>query len=277
MNTSIIPPGTLLLTEEEFDLENTFECGQCFRWEKQPDGSYSGIVLGHELSVSVSDGHLTISDSGQDNMNDIWRDYFDLGTSYTDIRAELKENCPSLGCAVDSISGIRILRQDPWETLISFIISQNNNIPRIKGIIKRLCESFGEPCGSGYSFPEASVIAGLSPEELAPLRAGFRAKYILDAAGKVASGQIELEALRSASTEEIRQTLMTIKGVGVKVAECVVLYGFHRTEAFPVDVWIKKALGTLFSGITPEMLGSSAGIAQQYIYHYCRLHPELLS
>ena len=169
--------GADLLPDDEFDLENTFECGQCFRWEKQDNGSYGGIVLGHQTSVSFDGEHISISGCDQDLYNNIWKDYFDLGTSYTDIRAELKENCPSMGCAVDSISGIRILRQDPWETLISFIISQNNNIPRIKGIIKRLCENFGKPCGSGYSFPEAHELAGLSPDDLAPLRAGFRSKW----------------------------------------------------------------------------------------------------
>lgn len=160
--------------------------------------------------------------------------------------------------------------------MCSFIISQNNNIPRIKGIVSRLCENFGDKIEGGYSFPSAEKIANLEEKDLAPLRSGFRARYIIDAAKKVNSGEVELSHMKTSLIEECRKELMKITGVGAKVAECTLLYGLYRLEAFPVDVWMKKALETLFSGVSIEDLGDYAGIAQQYIFHYSRLNPEKL-
>lgn len=253
-----------------FDLKNTFDCGQCFRWNENPDGSYSGIVKDREVRIFREAKNIVIENCTQQDFDEIWRKYFDLDASYNNIRSEIAELCPSLKCAVESINGIRILNQEPWEALCSFIISQNNNIPRIKGIVSRLCESFGQKCGNGYTFPSAQVIGELEVEDLAPLRAGFRARYIIDAARKVSSGSIDLEKMYDAPIDECRKELMTIVGVGAKVAECTLLYGFHRLEAFPVDVWMKKALADQFSGISIEALGRYAGIAQQYIFHYTR-------
>lgn len=253
-----------------FDLKNTFDCGQCFRWNESPDGSWSGIVGGKRATLRKDGDRITIDG----DCPDLWSDYLDLGTDYDGVRDELRKSCPGLGCAVDSIDGIRILRQEPWEALCSFIISQNNNIPRIKGIVERLCESFGENCGEYYSFPSAEKLAPLSPDDLAPLRAGFRARYIIDAARKVSSGEVDLPSMYERPITECRTELMTITGVGAKVAECTLLYGLHRLEAFPIDVWMKKALSSLFAGITPEDIGEYAGIAQQYIFHYSRLNPE---
>jgi len=168
--------------------------------------------------------------------------------------------------------GIRILRQDPWEALCSFIISQNNNIPRIKGIVERLCASFGEEIKEGfYSFPAAEKIATLTLEDLAPLRSGFRAKYILDGAKRVADGEIDLDALKELALDEARQELMKIYGVGEKVADCTLLFGLSHIDAFPKDVWIKKAMAKLFDGSLPECAAPYAGIAQQYIFHYARM------
>ncbi|MBQ1814910.1 MAG: DNA-3-methyladenine glycosylase 2 family protein, partial [Ruminococcus sp.] len=146
---------------------------------------------------------------------------------------------------------------------------------RIKGIVDRLCESFGEDIGGGFAFPNAEALARLSPDDIAPLRAGFRNRYIIDAAQKVASGEVDLEACRTLEYEQARRELMKITGVGVKVADCTMLFGLHRIEAFPVDVWMKRALKTLFPGMTPADFGEYAGIAQQYIFHYSRMHPEV--
>ena len=253
-----------------FDLDNTFNCGQCFRWNDSGNGRYHGIVGEHELTVYNDNGTVVLENASEQEFLSLWQSYFDLNTDYDDIRLTLAERCPELKCAIDSINGIRILSQQPWEALCSFIISQNNNIPRIKGIIDRLCLSFGKQCGSSYTFPSASVLSGLTAEELAPLRAGFRAGYILDAARRVASGEVCLDGMYSAPLEECRRELMTIKGVGVKVAECTLLYGLHRLDAFPVDVWMKKALSSTFSGVDPQTLSPYAGIAQQYIFHYIR-------
>ena len=174
--------------------------------------------------------------------------------------------------------GIRVLRQEPFETLISFIISQNNNIPRIKGIIERLCLHFGEPFlyhnETRYAFPAPKKLASCTPEDLAPLRAGFRAKYLIDAAKRIASGEIDLEAVRKLPLPDAKAKLQTISGVGPKVADCALLYGLHRTECFPMDVWMKRAV-LLLPRLSPADFGENAGIAQQYLFHYVRMHPEL--
>ena len=259
-----------------FDLKNTFDCGQCFRWNENADGSFSGIV-GKKYAKVFRDGDfVVIENATESDYKNIWENYFDLETCYDDIRKEIVLLDSRLECAVESINGMRILNQNAWEALCSFIISQNNNIPRIKGIVERLCENFGDKIENGYTFPSAERIAKLSVDDLAPLRAGFRARYIIDASRKVSSGEIDIEKMHTADMEECRKDLMKITGVGAKVAECTLLYGFHRLEAFPVDVWIKKALATFFNGISPENLGQYAGIAQQYIFHYSRLNPELV-
>ncbi|MBR1534281.1 MAG: DNA-3-methyladenine glycosylase 2 family protein, partial [Ruminococcus sp.] len=143
-------------------------------------------------------------------------------------------------------------------------------------IVDRLCEHFGDPIGDGiYAFPTADRLAALSPDDLAPIRAGFRHRYIIDAAGKVADGTVDLEQIRRLPYDEARASLMQITGVGVKVADCVLLYGLHRLESFPLDVWMKRAMATLFDGSDLSMFGEYAGIAQQYIFHYARNHPEM--
>ena len=155
--------------------------------------------------------------------------------------------------------------------MCSFIISQNNNIPRIKGIIERLCTFFGEDLGGGdFSFPSAERLAVLSEQDLAPIRSGFRAKYILDAARRVASGETELEKVAAMPIDEARAELQKIKGVGPKVAECALLYGFGRAEAFPVDVWVKRIMQELYPEGLPACTENVEGIAQQYLFHWRR-------
>lgn len=255
--------------DDAFDLEQTLECGQCFRWEKQQDGSYTGVASGRILNISEQNRGHVLDDP-------FWKQYFDLPLDYEEIRENLAADDPTLARAAKFAPGMRILNQEPWEALCSFIFSQNNNIPRIKGIVSRFCVGFGEKIGSGYyAFPKAEKIAGLCEQDLAPVRSGFRAKYILSAARKVAQGEVDLEALKTAPLNEARESLMTIHGVGQKVADCTLLYGLHRLEAFPMDVWMKRAMRTLFPGREPESFGEYAGIAQQYIFHYSRNHPEL--
>ena len=276
MNYEITNRGIEIKIGSCFDLKNTFDCGQCFRWNENPDGSFTGIVKDKSVRIYRDSDKIIIENSTEDDFKNLWENYLDLNVCYDDIRNEIISLDSRLKCAVDSIDGIRILNQEPWEALCSFIISQNNNIPRIKIIVSRLCENFGEPINGGYTFPSADKIAELTVDDLAPLRSGFRAKYIIDAAQKVSSGEVNLEKMRTAPIDECRKELMTIKGVGPKVAECTLLYGLHRLEAFPIDVWMKKALSTLFNGISPENLGQYAGIAQQYIFHYSRLNPHLV-
>ena len=261
-----------VLPANGFSPPNTFLSGQCFRWDEQPDGSFFGVVSGKVLNVLRREEQLIVSGLAPQEFTALgFPQYFDLERDYDAIARELAALSPVMRQACALVPGVRILRQDPWETLCSFIISQNNNIPRIKGIIARLCALFGTPCGEGYfSFPGPQTLAAQTPETLAPLRSGFRAKYLLDAAQRVSSGELSLSALAEAPLPEARRMLQTVNGVGPKVAECVLLYGCGRLEAFPVDVWIGRAMAQLFPGKTPVFFGPYAGIAQQYLFCYCR-------
>jgi N-glycosylase/DNA lyase len=251
-----------------FDLGLCLDCGQAFRWENTPDG-WHGVVAGRELVLSQQGSRLAVRVADGKNPAELIGSYFDFDTDYDKIIKSFDDK--SLIQATREYYGIRILRQQPWEALCSFIISQNNNIPRIKGIINRLCENFGEKIGeNAYSFPSAETLSTKTVEELAPLRSGFRAKYIIDAAQKVASGEVDLEKIREMPIEQARLELMKIKGVGAKVAECTLLYGFYRLEAFPVDVWVKRIVAELYPDGLPECFGSNAGIAQQYLFHWRR-------
>ena len=258
----------------DLDLDETLDCGQCFRWRRQEDGGYCGVVRGRAVRASM-DGDALILDGAGESDRAMWADYFDLALDYAAVRRRLSALHPAMAQAAQYAPGIRILRQEPFEALISFIISQNNNIKRIAGIVARLCEQFGEPIGQGqHAFPTAQRLAALEVDDLAPIRAGFRHRYIIDAARRVASGEIDLEAIRLLPYDEARSRLMRITGVGVKVADCVLLYGLHRLEGFPLDVWMKRAMAALFDGMEPSAFGDCAGIAQQYIFHYARMHPE---
>lgn len=259
----------------DLSLKDTLDCGQCFRWKERDDGSFSGIVRGRAATVRTDGDRLVIDSAGEDDRA-LWEVYFDLGTDYGAVKKALSAIHPVMADAARYAPGIRILRQEPFEALICFIISQNNNIKRIAGIVERLCENFGERTVEGvYAFPTAERLAALEPEELAPIRAGFRHRYIVDAAKKVADGVVDLEIVRKLPYDEAQKALMQITGVGVKVADCVLLYGLHRLESFPLDVWMKRAMATLFDGLDPSAFGEYAGIAQQYIFHYSRMHPEL--
>lgn len=252
-----------------FDLAQTLDCGQAFRWSQNENGVWSGIAFGKYIELSEKDGDIIISGSNQVDFKNIWANYFDLSRDYAQIIEDVSVN-ETVRKAAEFSHGIRLLNQEPWEALCSFIISQNNNIPRIKGIVERLCENFGEKTNGGYTFPSAETVAKVTVEELAVIRSGFRAKYIIDAAQKVTSGEINLETLRTADYDAAREKLMTIKGVGPKVADCVLLYGLSRIEAFPRDVWIKRALEQMFDGQLPDCAVRYAGIVQQYIFHYIR-------
>ena len=259
----------------DLDLEQTLDCGQSFRWEKQEDGSFSGAAFDKYVNISLNGNDMIIKNAAEAD-RELWFDYFDLALDYGKIREDISRIHPVLKEAATYAPGIRILRQEPYEALCTFIISQNNNIKRIKGIVGRLCESFGEEIEDGvYSFPTAERLAELTPDDLAPLRAGFRNRYIISSAKKVASGEVDLELCKTAPYDKARAELMKITGVGVKVADCTLLFGMHRAEAFPVDVWMKRAMEKLFPGMTGEDFGEYAGIAQQYIFHYSRMHPEV--
>lgn len=263
-----------------FGLAQTLDCGQAFRWQPLPGepGAWQGAAFGHALVVRQAEGGITFH-CAQEEFDALWKKYFDLDADYEGMGAALAAISPVLAQAVAFAPGIRILRQEPWEALCSFIVSQNNNIPRIKGILHRLCEGWGAPIpGSAlHAFPTPQALAGETPEGLAPLRAGFRAKYLVDAARKVAGGQVDLGKVACSPAEFGRAELQKINGVGPKVAECALLYGFHKMECFPMDVWMKRAMQTLLPGFTPADFGENAGLAQQYIFHYIRQQRDVAS
>lgn len=269
---TFVKDGNIIIKDiRNFTLSETLDCGQAFRWRETEDGAFEGVAFGKYLKLAADKEGIILYDTSEEDFLNIWKDYFDLDRDYGEIIEAISEN-EVLKAASGFAGGIRILRQDPWEALCSFIISQNNNIPRIKGIVERLCASFGEEIKEGfYSFPTAEKIAALTLEDLAPLRSGFRAKYIIDGAKRVASGEIDLGALKELALDEARQKLMKIYGVGEKVADCTLLFGLSHIDAFPKDVWIKKAMAKLFDGSLPECAAPYAGIAQQYIFHYARM------
>lgn len=263
-------------TTDNLDLRQTLESGQCFRWKRLPDGEYIGAAQGRVLKVRQTDDGAVFTVKDKDDVT-FWLHYFDSETDYDAVIRQFAAD-PILKAASEENRGIRILRQEPFETLISFIISQNNNIARITGIIDRLCEGFGEKLtdeyGGIWSFPDAKTLAALSPDELAGLRAGFRVRYILDAARKVSCGQIRLDDIYDMSYDDGKAYLKTITGVGDKVADCVLLFGYHKTGAFPSDVWIKRITAEYYADGLPECMGEYKGIAQQYLFEYFRKHTQ---
>lgn len=260
-----------LCPAEELDIEKTFECGQCFRWNADGSGVYTGVARGYPARAWQEGGEVYIRSAAPDGL---WREYFDLGLDYAAISAGFHGGDYLAGC-VDAGRGIRILRQEPWEALCSFIISQCNNITRIKGIVERLCALCGERVDFDgerfYLFPSAETVAALSLDELTPLRCGYRAPYILAAAREVASGELNLEALTRCPYEDAKRRLKELPGVGEKVANCAALFGLHHMEAFPIDVWMRRALKEHFPpDFDPTSLGEYAGLAQQYIFFRAR-------
>lgn len=255
----------------DINLDITLDCGQAFRWHRNDDNSWTGIVKGIETTVEKTADGLRFYGITAQQFTDVFYDYFDCGRDYGEIISRIAED-EKLRPAVTQYGTIRILRQQPWETLCSFIISACNNIPRIKGIIERLCENFGEKTKTGYTFPSAEKIASLEAEDLEVIRSGYRAPYIICAARMVASGEIDLDSLCNKTIEECEKELMKITGVGKKVADCTILFGLGHIEAFPVDRHIKRLCDNLYPDGLPESFNGIEGIAQQYMFHFQRMN-----
>ena len=261
-----------------FSVFKTFDCGQCFRFdpiESEYDIEIGGVAHGRQISFATVGDDLLITGADSKDFASLWERYLSLDTDYDEIDRAIISALDDDGCAVmkraaEAGSGIRILRQDPWEALCSFIISQNNNIPRIKKIISALSEAFGEKIADGaYSFPTPEALAAAGEERIFALKTGFRASYITDAARKVADGELDLNSVIACkSYEKAAEMLMNVRGVGPKVAACALLFGFGYTEAFPIDTWMKKVAARHFpNGLDHSRFGSAAGIAQQYLFY----------
>ena len=266
----IFQNNCVLINRKDFDLRQTLDCGQAFRFSVDDNGIWTGVAKGQVLKCFYKDDFVVIENMSKNEFNDKFYDYFTFNIDYDSIKAKLSVD-ETLKTAINFSPGIRLLNQEKFETICSFIFSQNNNIPRIKGIIERFCENFGEKIDDKfYDFPKVETIAKLTVEDLAPIRAGFRAKYIIDAAKKIYNKEVNLDALEDMSLENAREELMKIKGIGPKVAECVLLFSCKKYDAFPVDVWIKKVLEKLYPNGLPSCTKGIEGIAQQYLFDYSR-------
>lgn len=270
----------------DFSIARTFDCGQCFRFgplESEiplpPAGcgnAVSGIACGKFAAFADDGVHLYVYADAADFQN-IWQRYLSLDVDYAGANRKILGALSGAGqahmrVAMDAAKGIRILRQEPWEALCSFIISQNNNIPRIRKIIEALCQAYGEKVPGGWAFPDPQTLAQAGQEAIFSLGAGFRASYIWDAACRITQGEFSLTRVQNAKTyAEARELLCSLRGVGPKVSACALLFGFGRMEAFPIDVWMQRVIDDRFGGVLdPSVFGSWAGLAQQYLFYYER-------
>ena len=279
---------------KDFDLDHIFDCGQCFRWEKQPDGSYTGLAAGRQ-PVNIAfhpdegqrySGTLIIDNAEEADFEAFWSGYLDLGRDYGSIKSQLGKNDSVMAKAIEFGEGLRILQQEHWETLVSFIISQNNNIARIKGCIHALCENFGALAGEYkgkqyFKLPEANVLAALTEEDLAVCKLGYRAKYLIETAKIVKEDNCEsLMRMNQRGVDEAFAYLTGLFGVGPKVANCIMLFSMGKYDSFPIDTWVKQAMSKLY-GIDQKNVkemaryaetnfGAYGGIAQQYLFYYMK-------
>lgn len=278
---------------KDFNLKDIFECGQCFRWNEEADGSFTGVAFGKAVNMMFCPdsegsccGRLTIDGATEADFETIWRPYLDLDRDYGDIKKVLGTRDEVIKEAIKAGEGIRLLNQDNWETLISFIISQNNNIPRIKKCIEGICEKFGEelPEFRGkkrYAFPGFDVLSRVTLEDLADIKLGYRADYIIKTAKAVAAdnGRM-LYALNKMTTKEAYDYLVSLHGVGPKVANCILLFAIEKYESFPIDVWVRRVMNHLYgfeendmkgmAAFADEKYGEYGGFAQQYLFYYER-------
>lgn len=272
-----------------FEPVHIFECGQCFRWNKEDDESYTGVFKNNVLNVKKENGKIIFKGICDGNIEEICKDYFDLDTNYEEIKSTLSKIDKYLETSIQYGSGIRILNQDLWETIISFIISANNNIPRIKGIIERISKKYGEKIiyneKEYYTFPNMYKLGEASVEDLRALGLGFRDKRIYETTKMFLNKEITLEELEKEQNIDIlREKLMTLSGVGGKVADCIMLFSLKKFSVFPIDVWVRRVMNELYikepdenkvskaliQNLAKEKYKNLAGLAQQYLFYWKR-------
>ncbi len=270
----------------DFETDHVFDCGQCFRWNRQNDGSWTGTAGGRTVNVQKSGTELIMDNASPEDYDSFWRYYFDMDRDYGVIKQKLSAGDDVMKKAVEHGSGIRILKQDAWETVISFIISQNSNIPRIKKGVEGICRKYGKKleryAGSErYDFPEAEVLASLETDDLSDLRLGYRDEYIIETSRAAAGdGCRRIRAAAEMNASDAEAYIRSFKGVGPKVANCIMLFGLSQYESFPLDVWMKKIMSELYgfdkkdlrgmSEFAAERFGKLRGFAQQYLFYYAR-------
>jgi N-glycosylase/DNA lyase len=282
-NVSQKKDGVIVYGIKDFEPKHVFECGQCFRWIKENDNSYTGIVKKKVINVSKTGDDLIIKNTNFEDFKNIWFEYFDLGRDYGKIKSQLKKY-KYMNEAIKFGHGIRLLKQDFDEMLISFIISANNRIPMIMKTIERLSMLAGEEIElygkKYYRFPNIKNISNLGISKIQSTRMGFRAKYVYDTAQKIAGGQANLGILNFIDTDEARKELMKFNGVGNKVADCVLLFSGLKYDVFPVDVWVKRVMQELYikketnikeiDNYATQYFGDLKGFAQQYLFYYAK-------
>jgi len=277
--------GIVIEGVKDFDGTHTFECGQCFRWTKEADGSYTGVAMERVVNIKTDTekSTVTIHNTNLEEFHSIWFDYLDLGRDYGEIKKELSKEV-ILAEAISYGQGMRILKQSPWELLISFIVSANSNIPKISKSLNILSELYGSPIEYEekvyYAFPTLEQLEKADLEGINLCRAGYRCKYILDAIKKVQYNEINLEEISKMDITSARKELMKVNGVGPKVADCIMLFSMGKHAAYPVDVWVKRVTEHYFLGkdvaikdiqaYAQEKFGELAGFAQQYMFYYAR-------
>ncbi len=280
----------ILENVKSFEPKHIFECGQCFRWDEEPDGSYTGIVKDNVINVKKVDNTVYFTSLGADDLKNLVDDYFDLGRDYEKIKETLSKVDEYLENSIRYGNGIRILNQDLWETIISFIISANNNIPRIKGIINRISQKYGNKIEWNgkeyYTFPTVENLAKATVEDLRNLGLGFRDVRVYETTHKILNKEVDLEKLhQEPDTQKVRDTLLTLSGVGPKVADCILLFStLKRFDVFPIDVWVRRVMNELYiknedetkvnkreiEKLAKEKYGDLEGLAQQYLFYWKR-------
>ena len=280
----------ILKNQDSFELKHIFECGQCFRWNEENDGSYTGVFNKNILNVQKKEDEIIFTGMIDGDIKKVVTDYFDLNRDYLKIKEQLSNIDENMKLSVEYGEGIRILNQNLWETIISFIISANNNIPRIKGIIERLCKKYGQKIiwnnTEYYTFPTAEELKNVSIEDFRKLGIGFRDIRLYETTQKIVNKEVDLEILHNEKdTEKVREILLTLSGVGPKVADCILLFStLKRFDVFPIDVWVRRVMNDLYikspdeskvskkeiQKLALEKFGKLQGLAQQYLFYWRR-------
>lgn len=286
MNYNLIEKEDRVILEglSDFEPVHIFECGQCFRWNREEDGSYTGVAYGKLLNVKREGDDVVFSNTDKSEFESVWKDYFDIERDYGDIKSRVSLD-DVMAKSVEFGSGIRILKQEPWEMLISFIISARNSIPNIKKTIEKLSVAFGELVGEYngveyYSFPTPDSLCGLSEGDIRQYGTSFRTRYIMESAERISSG-VGIDGLKESTTESAREKLMEFPGVGPKVSDCILLFGLSKYDVFPVDIWVQRVMDEYYLGGKYKNLnkireyglglfGEYAGFGQQYLFYYAR-------